>query len=388
MPSYLTPAGFSAPRGSDFYQRFVDDINASGTGPWDFSYDEPLGQVVAEQSVLLGEVSEGLQAVYDSRIVDNAVGIALDDLCAVVNVYRLDAYAGSVTLRLYGTAGTVIPAGKTAQGGGLDGLTLWAISDTATIGVGGYVDATAVATETGALAAPIGSITTIDTPVSGWTSVDNLAAAAAGSGIETDAELRVRRKISMKNTGGQSVQAIGAALYAIDGVQGAIVVDNYTTASTVIQGVTLDQKSIAAILYPASLTADQIEQVATVLAKQGVGGIEQMGSETATITDSRTGVSRSVYWDYASSKSVTTDITVVLAAGYVLSDVQQPIIDAITEHIDAIELSHPYYLLDVYSIIGAVDGVTGATVLLDGSSANVTADLNEQITAGAISVTL
>jgi uncharacterized phage protein gp47/JayE len=52
---------------------------------------------------------------------------------------------------------------------------------------------TATCANSGAVAALAGTITTINTPTRGWTSVTNPAAATVGAPAETDAELRIRQ---------------------------------------------------------------------------------------------------------------------------------------------------------------------------------------------------
>jgi hypothetical protein len=52
-------------------------------------------------------------------------------------------------------------------------------------------------TQTGPIACPIGSLNTIGTPVTGRTSVSNLAAGSLGSNAESDTALRIRRPIAL-----------------------------------------------------------------------------------------------------------------------------------------------------------------------------------------------
>jgi len=64
----------------------------------------------------------------------------------------------------------------------------------------------------GKLAAPIGSMNTINTPVSGLTSITNLADGVLGRNLESDSEFRQRRRISLEVIAAGTLGAIQARL--------------------------------------------------------------------------------------------------------------------------------------------------------------------------------
>lgn len=70
---------------------------------------------------------------------------------------------------------------------------IWRLPASVVIGVDGTMTATATSSNSGAVAALAGTITTINTPTRGWASVTNPAAATVGAPAETDAELRIRQ---------------------------------------------------------------------------------------------------------------------------------------------------------------------------------------------------
>lgn len=81
----------------------------------------------------------------------------------------------------------------------------------------------------GSIPAPINTVTEILTPLSGWESVDNFKAGVTGRNIETDAELRLRRKNSIRIIGAATVEAIRARLLQeVSGVTQALVFENKT----------------------------------------------------------------------------------------------------------------------------------------------------------------
>ena len=84
------------------------------------------------------------------------------------------------------------------------------------------------ATTTGPLQAPARSITNIVTPVSGLNSAINQEDATPGRSIETDAELRVRRRLVLQVAGAGTPDAIRSKLLSVAGVSNVFVFENIT----------------------------------------------------------------------------------------------------------------------------------------------------------------
>ena len=135
-----------------------------------------------------------------------------------------------------------------------------------------------VAQETGPVAAPAGSLNTIVTPVSGWDEVINLAEGDTGRDIETDAELRIRRKASVRVPGAAALSPIEARLrQEVDGVTYAKAYENDTMETAGSR----PAKSIEVVVVGGS-DSDVAEQIWAVKA----AGIETYGDQTVSITDS------------------------------------------------------------------------------------------------------
>ena len=79
----------------------------------------------------------------------------------------------------------------------------------------------------GPIPAPVGTLTEILTPVSGWSSINNTKAGATGRLTETDSELRIRRQNSLRLLGAATVEAIRARiLQEVTGVTSCFVFEN------------------------------------------------------------------------------------------------------------------------------------------------------------------
>jgi len=85
----------------------------------------------------------------------------------------------------------------------------------------------------GPIPLPIGTLTTIVTPIAGWNSITNLVAGTTGTLAETDAQLRIRRQNSIHLLGSATVEAITAGLLQdVPGVTSAIVFENTSLQQT------------------------------------------------------------------------------------------------------------------------------------------------------------
>lgn len=146
--------------------------------------------------------------VYNSFSPTTAQTAALSSNVKINGITRKIATNSTADLLLTGTAGTTITNGSARDKNGI----IWNFPASVTIGVDGTMLVTATCASSGAVAATAGTITTINTPTRGWTSVTNPAAATVGAPVETDAELRIRQ--------GQSVAI--PSITPFEGVDGAI----------------------------------------------------------------------------------------------------------------------------------------------------------------------
>lgn len=102
-----------------------------------------------------------------------------------------------------------------------------------TTGVLPNVDMEIEAETAGAIPAYADSITVIETPISGWDSVNNDADITIGTDTETDAELRLRREQTLATAGAATVDAIRSRLLEINEVTDARVFENDTDVTDV-----------------------------------------------------------------------------------------------------------------------------------------------------------
>jgi len=129
---------------------------------WDRDAIEGIvSKITAER---LAEIDELVQAVYDALDPNNATGVQLDTVCALVGVLRDAATFSTAVETFTGTAGIFVPTGTIVEGGGTDGKARWSTIADGTVGSGLTVDITVRAELSGATEAGVGDIDEIITP--------------------------------------------------------------------------------------------------------------------------------------------------------------------------------------------------------------------------------
>lgn len=143
MPG-VTPQGFERPRLPEIRQEIVDDITArlvarGYTGPIETRPDSLFGLLIDTFAERETAVWEQTEAVYYAMYPNSATGAQLDRAVSFTGVSRLQAEPSSGFVLLYGTEGTVVPAGSQVRNRVTQ--TLWQTLDDVTIGAGAAGDA-------------------------------------------------------------------------------------------------------------------------------------------------------------------------------------------------------------------------------------------------------
>lgn len=177
--------------------------------------------IFAESTSNLDQLAED---TYHSFNPQSATGVALSRLVQLNGIRRIEGTYSTVTLRCIGSQGTVIPAGSLVKSTATNAT--FETTDEAIIPVSGEIDIAARSAVKGAVLAPAGTLTKIDTPIFGWQTATNVLDAAPGRNEETDEQLRLRRRASTSTPGQAIVDAMYGALTNIPEVRQAKVYEN------------------------------------------------------------------------------------------------------------------------------------------------------------------
>jgi hypothetical protein len=364
----LTDQGFEARRADDFLTLMEDDYKAAVGLDSDFEFDlftKNLFVVVADR---LGDLSEALQAVYDSRDPNNATGVNLSILASITGAERRTSTFGTVLVDLAGTAATIIPGGSTIyEGGGDEDNARWVQRDNVTLDGGGL--ATGVicdAQDSGAITAAPGAVDAIVTAVFGLDSVTNPAAAVAGEPRETDLELRVRRLQTLQLAGAAAAAALEAELLSIEDVTAAFVVENDTSVEIVFEGITVAPHSLAPIVHPASIPAETKQEVADVTYRTVCGGIGTSGSETALVQGGDL-APKTIRFSLSTTRAVDVTYDIVREGGIdvpTISEIETELLAANAAFFAALNLGNDVLVIDLVCLAQPIAGVRSVTVTL------------------------
>jgi len=383
MPAGLGPGGLQIKT----LEEIRDDILArlkqpppNGLGiDVDTSPSSNLYRLVSIHAYNIHLAWQGLLEVWDALNPDNADGVQLDNVSALVGVTRLEATKANGTVRCYGTVGTTIPdwtdptPGVVRKGstGDLFNILPEPTGGTWVVGGVGYVDVLVEAQTAGQLSISSDQIQDIVNPIAGWTSVNNPAALGTwtdqGTDEETDDELRQRREESLSITGTAADQAIRAALAAIDEVTSAFVLSNRAITADPVTG--QPAKSFWTIIYPdLSADADAEDEIAQTIWERMPAGIEAWGDpagtiRTATITDSQ-GYDQTLTWQYASGIDCAVKVTRTVDASLYPADGDAQIKTCVQNYFAGLRVGDDVNPGPMYGTAGDIAGVLTVQIQL------------------------
>lgn len=371
----LPAEGYTAPRASELLLFLRDQIEANllsigEPSDVDWERDTFYAAITAATSVTAGRVSEATQAIYDSFNRNNAEGVQLDNLGEIIGVIRNQPTKSQAVVTFGGTPATVIPIGTQVRGGGDNDDAVWETTEEYIIGGGGTVDGDVFALEAGPTVAGAGTINEIVTPVLGLNTVTNTANALVGQSLETDAEYRIRQVASLQVSGLGNLPSLRADLLNLDYLEAVLVFDNPTENYVNMNGIVMNPHSGGVVVYPGALSTEQEEEIAAIIYRHLPAGIYSSGDDVVKTVQTLGVSAKTIRFNYAVDFPITVDIVVVLEVGYELIDVEQAVIDGVTEYFDQLPVGRPARLLEIYSVLDDIEGIVGATIELNGVSAD------------------
>lgn len=344
LSATVTAEGISAPD----YQTILDTLTSYfqqiyGSDAY-LEPDSKDGQMVALVALAIHDANNTAIAVYNCFSPATGYGAALTSNVKINGIARKGATNSTVDLLLTGTAGTTITNGTVKDTNNV----IWRLPDSVVIGVDGTVTATAICSKSGAVAAPAGAITTINTPTRGWTSVTNPAAATVGAPAETDAELRIRQGQSVAMPSITPFEGVDGAIANIAGVTRHKLYENDTGKT---DGNGLPPHSISAIVDGGDVT----EIARTIRGNKGQG-VRTWGKTSVTVPD-KYGNPHIISFSRPTDVPVYGKITLKVFAGYT-SQIGVQIQQAVADYINRLMIGDQVLLSRIYSPanLGVVSG--------------------------------
>lgn len=230
MTFELTDEGLSVQSVDEIFDELVVSLRVkTGQPNLDVSSTSPFGQLLGVAAEREAKRQLVTLAVYNSRFPSRATGDALAQLALVTGTVKRDATKSVVGTLVTLTAGTLLPAGSRANVDG-DPTAIFETLVDITNGTG-ITDDFAIemtAINSGPVRAVSGTLIVINTPVSGWTAVNNPFDAQVGENIEIDPDLRLRRELELRSQGSTIISAIAADVGEVAGVIKVVPFENNT----------------------------------------------------------------------------------------------------------------------------------------------------------------
>lgn len=344
LSATVTAEGISAPD----YQTILETLTSYfqqiyGSDAY-LEPDSKDGQMVALVALAIHDANNTAISVYNCFSPATGYGAALTSNVKINGIARKGATNSTVDLLLTGTAGTTITNGSVRDQNNI----IWNLPASVSISVDGTVQATATSANSGAIAALAGTITTINTPTRGWTSVTNPTAATVGAPAETDAELRIRQGQSVALPSITPFEGVDGAIANVAGVTRHKLYENDTGA---FDANGLPPHSISAIVDGGDIT----EIAQTIRGSKGQG-TSTYGTTSVTVPDTY-GNPHVISFSRSTDVPVYGHITLKAFAGYT-SQIGVQIQQAVADYINGLTIGDSVLLSRIYSPanLGVVSG--------------------------------
>ena len=238
MPDSFGVNGLTVETASEITSDLTSGLQAIYGADINVDQNSPDGQMIGIVTQVAVDIRELLSQINSSFDPDQAIGIQLDQRCAINGVTRVGATytvqpvditvnATTILAGLDSNYNSATGTGFTVSDGNGNNFILGA---TTTLNAG-TTTLDFRAALIGSVSVPINTLTVPVTIVSGVTSVNNSSAAiSVGQTEETDVQLRVRRQRSVAITSNGYLNGLTAALLGLTGVTNAAVYENHIAA--------------------------------------------------------------------------------------------------------------------------------------------------------------
>lgn len=272
--SGLSAAGFERKRLTEIKTDIENRLKLVFGENIDLDPQSGFGQYVGIEAEAQSDQWESQENIYNSQYPSTAQGNQLSNVVMYNGIERQDATNSTVTGTISGVVGTVIPLGSKASVASTSDVFVTLAE--VTIPISGSIIVAMQSEETGAVEASSGTLTTIETPIFGWTGITNSSAALVGRDEETDAELRIRREQSTQALGQNLVDSLFGQLLNLDDVEDALVISNGTNAT--VDGIPAHQ-------FLSVILGGDDDEIADAIWANTPQGILSFGATTVEITD-------------------------------------------------------------------------------------------------------
>lgn len=275
----FTPTGVVLPTEAAILAGVQTDMNAAFGGGLNPALETPQGQIATSQSAAIADKNAEVAYIVNQVDPQYSDGKFQDAIGRIYFLNRKPATATSVIATLGGVPGTIIPAGTLAQD---TSGNIYASTGSATIGPGSTVTQEFQNIVTGPIPCAAGTLIKVYQAVAGWDTITNATDGAIGHVVESRSDFELRRKNSVALNARGTPQSIYAAVFDVDEVLDAYVIDNFTDA-VVPTGAT-SYPVAAKSVYVAVVGGADADVAQAIWNKKDLG-CNMNGNTSVTLTD-------------------------------------------------------------------------------------------------------
>lgn len=302
----VTSTGITAPAYADILlslQASYQNIYGS-----DVSLDPSTqdGGWLAIQATAINDSNQAAIAVYNTFSPSTAIGAGLSSVVKTNGIQRLIPSNSTAPVVIVGQAGATINNGIVGDALGLG--TTWALPATVIIPPGGDITVTATSQTAGAVTAAVNTLTVIQTPTYGWQSVTNSEAAAAGSPVESDSDLRQRQTVSTALPSQTPLAGIIGGIANITGVT-AISFDENDTSIT-------DGNAVTGHCLAMVVEGGNLQSIVNVIGLKKTIGCNTQGNTSGTYIDPSYGFPYTIYFSIPTQETILVTVSITPLTGY------------------------------------------------------------------------
>lgn len=367
----ITSAGFRLKTLSEILDEIRAAVRTEFGESIDLSPGNPMGQLVGIMAEREAEIWRLAQDVYSNQYPATSSERSLDDAVSLTGTRRRPATLSSVSRGVArGADGTTVPAGTvvTVQGNENARFVTQAAIEI-NIADGDTFKSEPVemlAETTGEIAAPMGTLTNIVTPIAGMDSFTNEDAAITGRNLETDSELKIRRQQELSLAGTGTVEAIKSALSARELVTAVEIFQNNSA-------LTVNNRPPHSVEI--LVRGDDVDALANAIFNLIGAGITMFGTTSRTITDSQ-GHQQTIRFSRPVEIPVFVSFTLSTDAAFPTDGANQ-VAAAVVEWGRDAEIGENVVLFGTNSLACVVDnipGIIGLTVQIGKAADDLTSD--------------
>lgn len=317
--------------------------------------DSQDGQFMALLANAIHDANGETVAAYNAYSPATALGAGLSSVVKINGIRRKSATYSTVDLLIVGQVGSVISDGAVRDANGVR----WNLPATVTIPRAGQILVTATCSILGAVAAPVGTITTIATPTLGWQSVSNPSEAAPGLSVETDGQLRQRQALSTGLPAQTALEGMAGAVLAIQGVIRLRIYENDTNVS--------DANGIPAHALAVIVEGGDANNIAALIAAKKTPGVGTFGSELVVLTDAYD-IPHPIRFSRPTLTKVAWNVVLRAKSGYTV-DVRDAIKASLAAYTSGLDIGQSQSLSGAYPFANLTRDPRAATFEVVGLSA-------------------